>query len=311
MGWLSWASRMFEWLSRRPLKETHTPVFDEQQELSLQGGKNSPEINDPPLRVLRRITYESVEELKQLERLAGERGVDLEPSVYLVPEAIVRGVVQMHAEHLSVLSNAPNKHPRWHVNVSQLPHKGIVRKLGKTKFAFTQQAHACLTLMDEADVDAFADAVFACLGSDAPRFDSTIRHLRLAQHRNGRSTKYLVVHQGKSYPPKYLLSLAVECATGRAFSPSEFYGGAQTNEPLRRLGDAGQQGSGELGQVALWRQERSAGLQLSGAAAAEHQKPQKRRTQRHRAPRLAGEGCLGKRLRYDPRDQLLPRAEKW
>lgn len=142
-------------------------MFDEQQELSLQGGKNSPEINDPPLRVLRRITYESVEELKQLERLAGERGVDLEPSVYLVPEAIVRGVVQMHAEHLSVLSNAPNKHPRWHVNVSQLPHKGIVRKLGKTKFAFTQQAHACLTLMDEADVDAFADAVFACLGSDA------------------------------------------------------------------------------------------------------------------------------------------------
>lgn len=50
------------------------------------------------------------------------------------------------------------------------------------------------------------------------------------------STKYAVVHAGRTYPPKYLLSLAVECATGRAFSTSEFYGGAQTNEPLRRLG---------------------------------------------------------------------------
>ncbi|MDX2053622.1 MAG: hypothetical protein SFV15_14575 [Polyangiaceae bacterium] len=50
------------------------------------------------------------------------------------------------------------------------------------------------------------------------------------------STKYSVVHAGRTYPPKYLLSLAVECATGRAFSTSEFYGGAQTNEPLRRLG---------------------------------------------------------------------------
>jgi hypothetical protein len=129
----------------------------------LQGGTNGRENNGPPLRILRRITYGTVDEVKKGERLKDERGLDLEPSVYLVSEAIENGAVRMHAEHLSVLSNAPNNQPRWHVNASQFPHKGLVRQLGETKFVFTQQAHACLTLTDEADVDAFAAAVLASL----------------------------------------------------------------------------------------------------------------------------------------------------
>ena len=129
----------------------------------MPGGTSGADDSEPPLRVLRRIAYSTVDEVKKGERLTGDRGLDLEPSVYLVPKAVQNGDVQMHAEHLSVLSNAPNNQPRWHVDVSQFPHKGIVRQLGETKFSFTQQVHACLALADEADVDAFAAAVLAAL----------------------------------------------------------------------------------------------------------------------------------------------------
>jgi len=130
----------------------------------LQGGTNGPkDKSHPPLRVLRRITYGTVDEVKKGERLKDERGLDLEPSVYLVPIALEHGVVQMHAEHLSVLTNTPTNLPRWHVNAAQFPHKGLMQQVGKTKFVFTQQAHACLVLADETYVDAFATAVLNAL----------------------------------------------------------------------------------------------------------------------------------------------------
>ena len=50
------------------------------------------------------------------------------------------------------------------------------------------------------------------------------------------STKYSLHHKGRSYPPKYVVSLAVEDATGRAFAPQQFSGGAQTNDVLVRSG---------------------------------------------------------------------------
>lgn len=133
----------------------------------MQGGTSGPTNSDPPLRVLRRITYGTVEEVKKGEKLKDERGLDLEPSVYLVSETLEKGTIQMHAEHLSVLSNAPNNQPRWHVDASDFPHRGLVHQPGETKFAFTQQAHACLALADEADVDAFAAAVLASLSAVA------------------------------------------------------------------------------------------------------------------------------------------------
>lgn len=138
-------------------------MSDEQREQSLQGGTNGKGDSEPPLRVLQHIAYSTVDEVKKRERLTGDRGLDLEPSVYLVPKAVENGDVQMHAAHLSVWSNAPNNQPRWHVDASQVPHQGIVRQLGETKFSFTQQVHACFALANEADVDAFAAAVLAAL----------------------------------------------------------------------------------------------------------------------------------------------------
>jgi len=50
------------------------------------------------------------------------------------------------------------------------------------------------------------------------------------------ATKFAVVHDGRSYPPKYVVCLAVEAATGRTFAPHEFAGGPQTHAPLLALG---------------------------------------------------------------------------
>lgn len=51
-----------------------------------------------------------------------------------------------------------------------------------------------------------------------------------------RSTKFVLVVNGKNYPPKYVVSLAAMHATGRALDPSEFSGGAETNNTLSALG---------------------------------------------------------------------------
>lgn len=53
------------------------------------------------------------------------------------------------------------------------------------------------------------------------------------------STKYCLKKGNQHYPPKCVLSLAVEEATGTLLGKShghEFYGGSQTNNPLRNLG---------------------------------------------------------------------------
>jgi hypothetical protein len=54
--------------------------------------------------------------------------------------------------------------------------------------------------------------------------------------RNRRSTRYCLIHNGKHYPPKYVLALAVQHATGRSLKPDEHSGGAETNSRLRKLG---------------------------------------------------------------------------
>jgi hypothetical protein len=41
---------------------------------------------------------------------------------------------------------------------------------------------------------------------------------------------------GRSYPPKYVVSLAVKNATGTELEPSAFIGGEPTNSTLRSLG---------------------------------------------------------------------------
>lgn len=50
------------------------------------------------------------------------------------------------------------------------------------------------------------------------------------------STRYHLVHEGKRLPPKYVVSLAVQDATGKELDPHEFSGGGETNSLLRHLG---------------------------------------------------------------------------
>ncbi len=52
------------------------------------------------------------------------------------------------------------------------------------------------------------------------------------------SARYSMVHDGRHYPPKYVVSLAVENATGRVLGSQEFGGGVETNSALRKLGFA-------------------------------------------------------------------------
>jgi hypothetical protein len=51
-----------------------------------------------------------------------------------------------------------------------------------------------------------------------------------------RSNRYFLVHNGRKYPPKYVVSLAVEEATGKALAPEKFSGGVETNSLLKGLG---------------------------------------------------------------------------
>lgn len=54
--------------------------------------------------------------------------------------------------------------------------------------------------------------------------------------KNRRSTRFCLIHNGKHYPPKYVLALAVQHATGRSLRPHEHSGGAETNSRLSKLG---------------------------------------------------------------------------
>ena len=60
---------------------------------------------------------------------------------------------------------------------------------------------------------------------------------------NRRSTKYNLYHNNKSYPPKYVLSIATKIATGKELEPSQFNGGAETNNFLMKLGFTIREGS--------------------------------------------------------------------
>jgi copper chaperone CopZ len=50
------------------------------------------------------------------------------------------------------------------------------------------------------------------------------------------STKFVLVFNGRRYPPKYVISLANKFINGEELNPSEFSGGQETNNFLKRLG---------------------------------------------------------------------------
>ncbi len=61
-----------------------------------------------------------------------------------------------------------------------------------------------------------------------------IRKEGVPAHRQ--STRYSLVYKGRRYPPKYVVSLAVQDANGKALKAEEFSGGVETNSLLRKLG---------------------------------------------------------------------------
>jgi len=48
--------------------------------------------------------------------------------------------------------------------------------------------------------------------------------------------KFVLLHEGKHYPPKYVVSQANRYANGAELDSSEFSGGKETNSFLERLG---------------------------------------------------------------------------
>lgn len=60
------------------------------------------------------------------------------------------------------------------------------------------------------------------------------------------ATKYNLYHNGKSYPPKYVLSIATKYAIGQELEASEFSGGNETNNFLISLGFTIREGNNEL-----------------------------------------------------------------
>ena len=63
---------------------------------------------------------------------------------------------------------------------------------------------------------------------------------------NRRVTNYNLYHNDKSYPPKYVLSIATKIATGRELEPSQFSGGDETNSFLTTLGFTIREGNKSL-----------------------------------------------------------------
>jgi hypothetical protein len=51
-----------------------------------------------------------------------------------------------------------------------------------------------------------------------------------------KARKFVLVHEGENYPPKYVLSLANVYANGRELDPEEYSGGFESNNYLTRLG---------------------------------------------------------------------------
>src|SRR4051794_1128012 len=72
-----------------------------------------------------------------------------------------------------------------------------------------------------------ADDVYAALAEmDAGR-----------KHRFGKATKYVLLHEGRQYPPKAVFGLAIENATGVLLEPREFSSGiGHAVTSLQKLG---------------------------------------------------------------------------
>lgn len=64
--------------------------------------------------------------------------------------------------------------------------------------------------------------------------------------KNRHSTKYNLYHESKTYPPKYVLSIATKIATGSELEPSVFSGGEETNNYLLSLGFIIREGRSDL-----------------------------------------------------------------
>ncbi|HWL26205.1 MAG TPA: hypothetical protein VNR38_21070 [Ureibacillus sp.] len=65
---------------------------------------------------------------------------------------------------------------------------------------------------------------------------SAIKEINVHGVPNSRkATKYLLEYNGRTYPPKYVISLANKYANGFELSPSEFSGGRESNEFLNNL----------------------------------------------------------------------------
>ena len=69
---------------------------------------------------------------------------------------------------------------------------------------------------------------------------------RIGVPKRRQATKYNLYHDGKSYPPKYVLSLATKYATGQELEASDFSGGEETNDFLSSLGFIIREGSIEV-----------------------------------------------------------------
>ena len=69
---------------------------------------------------------------------------------------------------------------------------------------------------------------------------------RIGVPKRRQATKFNLYHDGKSYPPKYVLSLATKYATGQELEASDFSGGDETNNFLSSLGFTIREGSNQV-----------------------------------------------------------------
>jgi len=91
-----------------------------------------------------------------------------------------------------------------------------------------------------------------------------------------RSRKYFLRHEGEDYPPKYVVALACEFATGKALASDQFGGGAETNGFLARLGFTVVDEAGRHTQFGSGSGRKQAGRGASASAAAPAVKRSKR-----------------------------------
>ncbi len=107
-------------------------------------------------------------------------------------------------------------------------HKGGTGKTTvSAHLAFLASEQGSRTLLVDLDSQGNASDTVLLEQPDLDRF-------RSASRREPR--KFQLVVDGRRYPPKYVVSLAVAAATGRELRPQEFSGGQETNAVLQALG---------------------------------------------------------------------------